>query len=146
MGELMGKLRDLDQMVAGRSVQALTSENITLKRRFQQLTREHRTLRERLEGARWNLRFADKRIADPEAQILERLLTTPPDTTEVTSEVARSCPVCETVFTVGTATSRQVFCSPTCKETNRQSKPPQQTCPACQTEFTTTVGQRRIYL
>ncbi|MFF4693930.1 hypothetical protein [Streptomyces sp. NPDC001307] len=123
MGELMGKLRNLDQMVA-RSVQALTSENITLKRCFQQLTREHRTLRERLEGARWNLRFVDKRIADPDAQILERLLTTPPDTTEVTSEVARRCPVCETVFTVGTATSRQVFCSPTCKETNRQSKPP----------------------
>ncbi|MET8809949.1 hypothetical protein ABZX53_46760, partial [Streptomyces sp. NPDC004546] len=72
MGELMGKLRDLDQMVAGRSVQALTSENITLKRRFQQLTIEHRTLRERLEGARWNLRFADKRIADPKAQILEQ--------------------------------------------------------------------------
>ncbi|MDN3061201.1 hypothetical protein ACFV4E_15295 [Streptomyces hygroscopicus] len=68
-----------------------------------------------------------------------------PDTTEVTSEMARRCPVCTTVFTVATATSRQVFCSPTCKETNRQNKPVQQTCPACQTEFTTTAGQRRIY-
>ncbi|MER8156883.1 hypothetical protein [Streptomyces sp. NPDC094472] len=68
-----------------------------------------------------------------------------PDTTEVTSEMARCCPVCTTVFTVATATSRQVFCSPTCKETNRQSKPVQQTCPTCQTAFTTTVGQRRIY-
>ncbi|MFD8339726.1 hypothetical protein ACFV42_45070 [Streptomyces solisilvae] len=68
-----------------------------------------------------------------------------PDTTEVTSEMARRCPVCTTGFTVVTATSRQVFCSPTCKETNRQSKPIQHTCPACQTEFTTPAGQRRIY-
>jgi predicted nucleic acid-binding Zn-ribbon protein len=68
----MGKLRDLDQMVPGESVQALTSENITLERRVQQLTREHRTLQERLEGARSNLRFSDKRIADLEAQLLER--------------------------------------------------------------------------
>lgn len=71
IGELMGKLRDLDQTVPGESVQALASENITLKRRVQQLTREHRTLQERLEGARSNLRFSDKRIADLEAQILE---------------------------------------------------------------------------
>lgn len=76
IGELMGKLRDLDQMVPGESVQALTSENITLKRRVQQLTREHRTLQERLEGARSNLRFSDKRIADLEAQILELQETT----------------------------------------------------------------------
>ncbi|MFH9968570.1 DUF6262 family protein [Streptomyces mirabilis] len=76
IGELMGKLRDLDQMVSAESVQALTSENITFKRRVQQLTREHRTLQERLEGARSNLRFADKRIADLEAQILELQETT----------------------------------------------------------------------
>jgi endogenous inhibitor of DNA gyrase (YacG/DUF329 family) len=68
-----------------------------------------------------------------------------PDTTEVTSEMARRCPICETVFTVATATSRQVFCSPTCKETNRQSKPVQQTCPVCEHEFTTTAGRKRIY-
>ncbi|MGI5340335.1 DUF6262 family protein [Streptomyces sp. CA-181903] len=72
IGELMGKLRDFDQMVPGESVQALASENITLKRRVQQLMREHRSLQERLEGARSNLRFSDKRIADLEAQLLER--------------------------------------------------------------------------
>ncbi|MDV9187629.1 DUF6262 family protein [Streptomyces sp. SR27] len=71
-GELMGQLRDFDQMVPGESVQHLTSENTTLKRRVHQLTQEHRALQERLEGARSNLRFADKRIADLEAQILER--------------------------------------------------------------------------
>ncbi|MEU9273262.1 DUF6262 family protein [Streptomyces sp. NPDC048251] len=72
IGELMGQLRDFDQMVPGESVQALTTENTTLKRQVHLLTQEHRKLQERLEGARTNLRFADKRVADLEAQILER--------------------------------------------------------------------------
>ncbi|MFI1408780.1 DUF6262 family protein [Streptomyces sp. NPDC020707] len=71
IGELMGQLRDVDQMVPGESVQKLTTENTTLKRRIQQVTQEHRKLQERLEGARTNLRFADKRIADLELQLLE---------------------------------------------------------------------------
>lgn len=71
IGELMGQLRDIDQMVPGESVQQLTTANTTLKRRLQQVTQEHRKLQERLEGARTNLRFADKRIADLEAQVLE---------------------------------------------------------------------------
>jgi chromosome segregation ATPase len=72
IGELMGQIRDFDQMVPGESVQALVTENTTLKRRVQQLTGEHRNLQERLEGARSNLRFANKRIADIEVQLLER--------------------------------------------------------------------------
>ncbi|WP_405681965.1 DUF6262 family protein [Streptomyces sp. NBC_00057] len=71
IGELMGQLRDFEQMVPGESVQQLTTENTTLKRRVQQLSKEHRALQERLEGARSNLRFADKRIADLEAQVIE---------------------------------------------------------------------------
>lgn len=71
IGELMGQLRDLDQMVPGESVQQLTVENTTLRHRVQQLTREHRSLQDRLEAARSNIRFADKRIADLEAQLLE---------------------------------------------------------------------------
>ncbi|TVL88426.1 hypothetical protein [Streptomyces sp. SAJ15] len=71
IGELMGQLRDLEQMVPGESVQRLTTENIILKRRVQQLSQEHRALQERLEGARSNLRFAEKHNADLEAQILE---------------------------------------------------------------------------
>ncbi|UUU39753.1 DUF6262 family protein [Streptomyces sp. NBC_00162] len=70
IGELMGHIRDFDQMVPGESVQALTTENTTLKRRVQQLAGEHRSLQERLEGARSNLRFAERRIADLEAQLL----------------------------------------------------------------------------
>ncbi|MGW6145064.1 DUF6262 family protein [Streptomyces sp. NPDC055140] len=72
MGELMGRLRDFDQMVPGESIQALVSENTGLKHRVQQLTREHRLVQERLEGARSNLRFADKRVADLEIQLLEQ--------------------------------------------------------------------------
>ncbi|MFG2847442.1 DUF6262 family protein [Kitasatospora sp. NPDC048296] len=72
IGELMGQIRDFDQMVPGESLQALTTENTTLKTRVQQLTREHRTLQERLEGARSNLRFAEKRIANLEAELLEK--------------------------------------------------------------------------
>ncbi|MFF6816240.1 DUF6262 family protein [Streptomyces sp. NPDC012403] len=72
IGELMGQLRDFDQMVPGESVQQLTTENTTLKHRVHQLTQEHRALQERLEGARSNLRFTDKRIADLEAQLLEQ--------------------------------------------------------------------------
>lgn len=72
IGDLMGQIRDFDQMVPGESLQALTVEKTTLKRRILQLTGGHRKLQERLEGARSNLRFADKRIADLESQLLER--------------------------------------------------------------------------
>ncbi|MFD7282417.1 DUF6262 family protein [Streptomyces sp. NPDC059862] len=71
LGELMGQLRDLSQTAPGESVQELVTENTNLKHRVQQLTRDHRLLQERLEGARSNLRFADKRVADLEMQVLE---------------------------------------------------------------------------
>ncbi|MCY0923991.1 DUF6262 family protein [Streptomyces sp. H27-G5] len=77
VGELMGQLRDFEHMVPGEAVQQFTTENATLKRRVQQLTMEHRTLQERLEGSRSNLRFAEKRIADLEAQLLEQRPTMP---------------------------------------------------------------------
>ena len=71
IGELMGQLRNTEQMVSGKSVQATLTENTTLKRRVQQLTQDNRALQERLEGTRSNLRFAEKRIADLQAQVLE---------------------------------------------------------------------------
>lgn len=71
IGELMGNLRDAERMVPGESVQHLVTENTTLKRRLHQMTQDHRSLQERLEGARSNLRFADKRIAALEAELLE---------------------------------------------------------------------------
>lgn len=71
IGELMGQLRDTSQTVDGESIQRLATENTTLKRQLGELTREHRALRERLEGARTNLRFTEKRVADLEVQLLE---------------------------------------------------------------------------
>lgn len=72
IGELMGQLRDTEQAVPGDSIQTVLAENVTLKRRLDQMTREHRSLQERLEGSRSNLRFAEKRIADLEVQLLEQ--------------------------------------------------------------------------
>jgi endogenous inhibitor of DNA gyrase (YacG/DUF329 family) len=59
--------------------------------------------------------------------------------------MARRCPHCETVFTVADRMSRQVFCSPTCRETNRRRTPVQRTCPQCKNEFLTDVSPKRIF-
>ncbi|MEU0413898.1 hypothetical protein ABZ307_39775 [Streptomyces griseorubiginosus] len=68
-----------------------------------------------------------------------------PSTPEASDQMARRCPVCETVFTVASSTSRQVFCSPTCRETNRQKMPTQLICAVCSNEFTANGRPRRIY-
>ncbi|MGW5867079.1 hypothetical protein ACWFRJ_33485 [Streptomyces sp. NPDC055239] len=51
IGELMGQIRDFDQMVPSESVQALISEKSTLKHRVDVITQEHCKLQERLESA-----------------------------------------------------------------------------------------------
>lgn len=70
IAELMGQIRDLDQPWSGESIQRLVEENASLKLQVKRLTQEHRSLQERLEGARSNVRFAERRIADLEAQLL----------------------------------------------------------------------------
>ncbi len=72
IAELMGQIRDFDQMVPGESVQRLVTENTSLKATIRQLTAEHRELQERLEGARSTNRFRGKRVADLEAQLLDQ--------------------------------------------------------------------------
>ncbi|MBT2505883.1 hypothetical protein J7I98_08210 [Streptomyces sp. ISL-98] len=72
IGELMGQLRDIEQTAPSDSAPALRTENASLRRRLDQVTQEHSSLQERLEGARSNLRFAERRIADLEAQLLEK--------------------------------------------------------------------------
>ena len=67
---LMGQARDAEAGGTADTVQRLTSENTTLKQRLRQLAGENRTLQERLEAARSNVRFADRRIAQLEAQLL----------------------------------------------------------------------------
>ncbi|MFF7656439.1 hypothetical protein ACFZCY_42590 [Streptomyces sp. NPDC007983] len=50
-----------------------------------------------------------------------------------------------TEFAVTNSASRQVYCSPTCREANRQHHPVQRTCPTCKEEFTTDVSPKRIF-
>jgi hypothetical protein len=69
IGELLGRIRDIDAQWTQDAIQHVTTENTTLKQRFQQLTADNRTLDERLKAARSSLRFQDCRIADLEAQV-----------------------------------------------------------------------------
>jgi chromosome segregation ATPase len=79
IGELLGRIRDLEAEWTQDGVQRITTENTTLKQRVRQLTTDNRTLDERLKAARSNLRFQDRRIADLEAR-----LTEPPNTSPLT--------------------------------------------------------------
>ena len=71
IGELLGRIRDLEAEWTQDAVQRITTENTTLKQRVRQLTTDNRTLDERLKAARSNLRFQDRRIADLEARLTE---------------------------------------------------------------------------
>jgi hypothetical protein len=71
IGELLGRIRDLEAEWTQDAVQRITTENATLKQRVRQLSTDNRTLDERLTAARFNLRFQDRRIADLEARLTE---------------------------------------------------------------------------
>lgn len=71
IGELLGRIRDLEAEWTPDAIQRVTTENTTLKQRVRQLTADNRTLNERLIAARSNLRFQDRRIADLEARLTE---------------------------------------------------------------------------
>jgi chromosome segregation ATPase len=71
IGELLGRIRDLEAEWTQDAVQRITAENATLKQRVRQLTADNRALDERLKAARSNLRFQDRRIADLEARLTE---------------------------------------------------------------------------
>jgi chromosome segregation ATPase len=71
IGELLGRIRNLEADWTRDDVQRITTENTTLKQRVRQLTADNRTLDERLKAARSNLRFQDRRIADLEAQLAD---------------------------------------------------------------------------
>ncbi|RIR16518.1 hypothetical protein D2E41_26770 [Mycobacteroides abscessus] len=72
IGELLGKIRDLEADLPEDGVQRLITERSTLKRQIQDLTDEKTRLNERLHAARDNNRFLDSRIADLEAQLIDR--------------------------------------------------------------------------
>ncbi|MYS85342.1 DUF6262 family protein [Embleya scabrispora] len=71
IGELLGRIRDLEAEWTQEAVQRITSENTTLKQRVRRLTTDNRTLDERLKAARSNLRFQDRRMVDLEAQVAD---------------------------------------------------------------------------
>ena len=71
IGELLGRIRDLEAEWTQDDVQRITTENTTLKHRVRQLTADNRTLDERLKAARSNLRFQDRRIADLETRLAD---------------------------------------------------------------------------
>jgi hypothetical protein len=71
LGELLGRIRDLEAEWTQEATQRITTENTTLKQRVRQLTADSRTLEERLAAARSTLRFQDRRIADLEARLTE---------------------------------------------------------------------------
>ena len=70
IGELLGQLRDIEHERDSDATSRLGAENATLRQRIRDLTAGQRTLEERLQAARSNNRFLDKRIADLEAQVL----------------------------------------------------------------------------
>jgi vacuolar-type H+-ATPase subunit I/STV1 len=71
IGELLGRMRDLEAVWTRDAVERITTENTALKGRVRQLSTYNRTLDERLKAARSNLRFQDRRIADLEARLTE---------------------------------------------------------------------------
>ncbi|HUO36912.1 MAG TPA: DUF6262 family protein [Mycobacterium sp.] len=71
IGELLGRIRDLESEWTQDAVHRTTAENTALKQRVRELSAHNRTLDERLKAARSNLRFQDRRIADLEARLTE---------------------------------------------------------------------------
>jgi osmotically-inducible protein OsmY len=66
---LMGQVRDLQAEYAADTAQQVATENTTLRQRGRQLADEKRGLEDRLQAARSNNRFLDKRIAQLEAEL-----------------------------------------------------------------------------
>jgi chromosome segregation ATPase len=71
IGELLGRIRDLEAEWTQDDIERITAESTTLKQRVRQLSTDNRALDERLKAARSNLRFQDRRIADLEARLIE---------------------------------------------------------------------------
>lgn len=71
IGELLGRIRDMEAEWSEEAIHRITTENTTLKQRVRQLTTDNRNLDERLTAARSNLRFQDRRIADLETRLAD---------------------------------------------------------------------------
>lgn len=69
---LLGQIRELEGEHPEETRQRITTENTTLRQRVRQHTQDTRALEEKLQAARANNRFLDKRIADLEAQLAQQ--------------------------------------------------------------------------
>lgn len=69
IGELLGKIRDLEADIPEDGIQRIVTENTTLKQQIRQLTQDVKRFQDRLQAARDNNRFLDNRIAELEAQL-----------------------------------------------------------------------------
>jgi hypothetical protein len=70
IGELPGRIRDLENNLPEDGIQRTITENHTLRARVRQLTQDNRRPEERLAGARDTSRFPGNSIAGLEASLL----------------------------------------------------------------------------
>lgn len=71
IGELFGRIRDLELDLPEDAVQRLVTENTTLKQQIRTLTTDNKNLADRLAAARSNNRAHDKQIAELHAHLLD---------------------------------------------------------------------------
>ncbi|GAA2046647.1 hypothetical protein GCM10009839_58990 [Catenulispora yoronensis] len=72
IAELIGQVRDLRSAWSEDDIMRIVTDNGNLKRQVRELATEGKSLAAKLAAARDNVRFADKRIADLEVQIIEQ--------------------------------------------------------------------------
>lgn len=73
MAGLLGQVRDLATPWAEKDVVRIMTAHAVLTRRVDELAAENRSLTDRPTAARDNVRFADRRIAALETQILDEI-------------------------------------------------------------------------
>jgi chromosome segregation ATPase len=69
IGELLGRIRDLEHDLPEDGVARTITENHALRAQVRQLTQDNRRIEERLAGARDTNRFLDKRLAELESEL-----------------------------------------------------------------------------
>ncbi|MDV9194658.1 hypothetical protein [Streptomyces sp. Wh19] len=71
IGELLGQVRDLSSPWQEQDVVRIMTEHTALTHKVQELNTENRSLRDRLTAALDSSRFADRRISELEAELIE---------------------------------------------------------------------------
>ncbi|MFB4284398.1 hypothetical protein ACBJ59_54610 [Nonomuraea sp. MTCD27] len=89
IGELLGRIRDLEAEWTQDAIRRITTEYTTLKQRVRQLTTDNRTLDERLKAARATC--GSRTVASP---TLKRSSPTPARRPETRPRLASGCPTC----------------------------------------------------